>query len=99
MTVVAEQVVAVEGFSVRLPSTRPAEPANLTSFTEDMPRCVPIGRWDCERDSFTPATRMSTRFASFMTGTPRLNLHSATFGVCFPLADGGEGLCCIRATP
>lgn len=64
------QVVAVDAMSMRLPSRMPAEQVSLQSFARDMPRAVPLGRWDCERDSFTPAAKVSTRFAGFMTGKP-----------------------------
>lgn len=74
MTWDGKQVVAVDGISVRVPSTGHSSPLGLESFTRDMPRCVPMGRWDRERDSFTPATKMSTRFAGFMTGTCQILL-------------------------
>ena len=44
------------------------EQVDLASISRDMPRSVPLGRWDCDQDTFTPATKMSTRFAGFMTG-------------------------------
>ena len=58
----------MDAISVRLPTNRPADFVDVASLARDMPRAVPLGRWDCDSDGFTPDTKLSTRFAGFMTG-------------------------------